>query len=81
MADSLNDALAHRRLLRQLPAPAARRELRKSVGLSQGHVAQELGVTRPCVSLWESGQRQPRPEHLLKYVVLLRRLAREGQDG
>ena len=79
MGESLNEALARRQLVRKLPSPAARRQLRVSLGLSLDHIAHELGVTRPCVSLWERGRRTPRPAHLGRYLSLLRRLAREGQ--
>lgn len=60
---------------RRLPAPAARRALRESTGLSQRDIAQALGVSICAVSLWERGVRQPRPAMLQRYVELLDRLA------
>ncbi len=51
--------------------------LRTQLMLGQADLATALGVTRPCVLLWESGQRKiPRPAQILlklyvKYPGLL----------
>lgn len=78
-SESLDRALELARLRRRLPAPAARRHIRESAGVSQIDVARALGVTRECVCLWEMGHRTPR-EKLGAYVGLLDRLAREGRS-
>ena len=75
----LNEALANARLRRRLPAPAARRQIREAAGVSQIHVARELGVTRGAVAYWEIGSRTPRPQHLAAYLAILDHLAREGR--
>lgn len=36
------------------------REAREKHGWSQGELARQLGVTPGCVSLWESGKREPK---------------------
>jgi transcriptional regulator with XRE-family HTH domain len=51
--------------------------LRQQLGLSQREVAELLDVTRVSVSRWETGERTPRGELLLRYLELLGRLARE----
>ncbi len=76
---SLDEALEHARLRRRLPVPAARRHIREAAGVSQIHVARELGVTREAVALWELGARTPRHHHLAAYLAILDRLAREGR--
>jgi transcriptional regulator with XRE-family HTH domain len=59
-----------------------RRLLRLNAGLSQEDVAQVLGVSRPAVTRYESGAREPRSPYRLRYVDLLGRLAKEAiQDG
>jgi DNA-binding transcriptional regulator YiaG len=60
---------------RRLPSPPARRLLREQAGLSQQDVADALGVTRTAVSLWEAGDREPRPAHRERYLELLDRIA------
>ena len=35
------------------------RERREALGMSQGDLAERVGVTRPAVCLWESGSRNP----------------------
>ncbi|MFC0623214.1 helix-turn-helix transcriptional regulator [Kribbella deserti] len=62
-------------LIRRLPAPAMRRALRESAGLSTGDVARALGVTRQAVSNWERGKRTPRGAYLDSYVQVLERIA------
>jgi transcriptional regulator with XRE-family HTH domain len=74
---SFEDALAIARERRRLPPPAARRLLRESRGISLETLASEVGVTRAAVSRWESGEREPRPVNLARYLTLLDRLARE----
>lgn len=61
-----------------LPSPAARRQLRESLGLTQGDFADALGVSRTCISLWERGERYPRPAQRERYLALLSGLTRVG---
>jgi DNA-binding transcriptional regulator YiaG len=66
------------RLRRQLPPPAVRRQLREQAGISQAEIAAVVGVTRECVSNWESGNRTPRAKHLERYLTFLQRVVREA---
>ncbi|QIY95871.1 helix-turn-helix transcriptional regulator [Streptomyces sp. S1D4-11] len=64
-----------RLLLRQdLPAPAERRAIRQAAGLSQGELAEAIGVTRQAVSHWEAGTRTPKGALLDRYVAAIRTL-------
>jgi DNA-binding transcriptional regulator YiaG len=60
---------------RPLPPPGVRRSLRVGSGLSQAEIAIALRVTRPTVSRWESGKREPRGRHHRDYQHLLDKLA------
>ena len=40
-----------------------RRE-RKRLGLKQSELAEKLGVTRVCISLWETGKSRPQQRHI-----------------
>ncbi len=46
-------------------------ELRRSKGLTQAYIAEQLGVTPAAVSKWESGSSKPRVEVLFKLSQLL----------
>lgn len=46
------------------------KHLRKDAGFSQDTLAKELGVSKACISSWESGTRSPSGEHLLSYITL-----------
>jgi len=46
------------------------KELRKKMGVSQSGLAEELGVTKQTISLWERGPRKPEQETLRKLVQL-----------
>jgi DNA-binding transcriptional regulator YiaG len=59
----------------QLPDPVVRRLLRTGCSLTHADLAEELGVTRPTVTRWESGARTPRGEDFRRYVELLNVLA------
>lgn len=48
------------------------REARKKAGLSQGKVAEALGVTTGAVSMWEIGLTQPRPDKLVALADLFK---------
>ena len=43
---------------------------RQSLKLSQGYVADQLGVSRQAVSKWESGQTEPTAENLAELAAL-----------
>ena len=46
-------------------------DLRKQKGLSQGQVAEMIGVSRQAVSKWESGQNSPDTVKLIKLADVL----------
>jgi transcriptional regulator with XRE-family HTH domain len=56
-----------------------RRYIRQRSGISQQSLADAVGVTRPAVSLWESGARTPRGHRLVAYQRLLDELVKAGQ--
>lgn len=70
--DSLLAVVASRR---SLPGPAERRRLRELSGLSQGQVAEALGVRRETVTGWETGRTEPRAPQRAAYARLLEGLA------
>lgn len=74
---SVEELLTRSQRRKSLPKPRVRRALRLQAGLTQAEVAEAIGVSRPAVVRWESGERTPRNPHLDKYVELLRRLAAE----
>ena len=63
---------ARLRLRHDLPVPAERRAIRKAAGLSQGELAEAIGVTRQAVSHWEAGTRTPKGDLLDRYVSAIR---------
>jgi HTH-type transcriptional regulator/antitoxin MqsA len=75
MDDALDALLARQARLRRLPDPSIRRALREHHGLSQGQLADLLGVDRASVSRYESGDRSPRPSIAERYLEVLERLA------
>lgn len=70
----LQAALDRAQRRRSLPAPVERRLLRMRAGLTQADVAASLGTTAAAVSRYESGDREPRPAILDRYLVILERL-------
>jgi transcriptional regulator with XRE-family HTH domain len=60
-----------------LPPPPVRRAVREQAGITRAEIAEALGVTRPMVTRYESGEREPRSERREVYAELLARLARE----
>ena len=54
-----------------LPPPAARRALRERKHLSQGDLAEIVGVTRQALSNWERGLRAPRGTTRARYLAAL----------
>jgi len=45
--------------------------LREAAGLSQEHVARQLGISQPSYALWERKQVALRPEQLIKLAQIL----------
>ena len=73
---ALDDLIGQARLRRELPEPGRRRYLRERAAISQGALADAVGVRTSAISRWESGKRQPRPGRALAaYVEALGRLA------
>jgi predicted transcriptional regulator len=72
--DTLDDAIEIGRARRRLPDPRVRRLLREAAGVSQAELASVVGVSRPSVSRYETGSRNPRGRRLLAYLAALDRL-------
>lgn len=49
------------------------RSSRKSAGLSSIEFAQALGVSRSVVQAWETGNRTPKIDHLLKIALVTKK--------
>jgi DNA-binding transcriptional regulator YiaG len=62
-----------------LVAAGEARRIREAAGVSQTEVAQQLGVSRSAVCLWELGHRLPRGNVALRYFALLESLLRFGE--
>jgi len=62
---------------KRLPPPAVARAILAAAEVSQGNVADELGVHRVTVARWLAGTRTPRGEVRERYARLLREL--EGE--
>lgn len=75
--DPLGVALEKRQLRLRLPSAPQRRLLRLRAMISQETIAQSVGVDRATVCRWETGEREPRDEHLADYINVLDRLAAE----
>ncbi len=56
---------------REAAANGGARRRRIKARLSQAEVAEDVGVTRTAVSLWERGLRRPRGQAALRYARLL----------
>lgn len=67
-------ALIAARKADRLPDPAIRRLARESAGLTQAELASVLGVSRPAVTRWENGTREPRDDKRVAYAQVLRTL-------
>jgi DNA-binding transcriptional regulator YiaG len=65
------------RSLQRLPGPAKAKAIREAAGISQGRLAQELGVHRVTLTRWESGERRPRGRSKIAYAELLESLRLE----
>lgn len=65
---------------RELPPPERRRELRVKAGLPQQWIADKLGTGRTAISMYESGQREPRPgtKRRARYLEILEALEEIG---
>lgn len=58
---------------------------RKAAGLTQAQVSEQIGVSTPAVSMWESGQNKPRADTLVElaklYGCTVDDLLRPDQEG
>jgi DNA-binding transcriptional regulator YiaG len=61
----------------RLPAPRLAAAIRVAAGVTQGRLAEELGVHRVSVARWESGARKPRGKMRAAYARVLEDLKRE----
>jgi transcriptional regulator with XRE-family HTH domain len=69
------------RARRQLPDPASARALRLASGVQLRELAEEVGVSRRSLWLWETGQRKPRGANLERYAEALGVIASELGGG
>jgi DNA-binding transcriptional regulator YiaG len=74
-----DDILTELRERKSLPTPHRRREIRRTVGLSQRTLAEAIGTSRSSLARWEAGAAWPRGAELQHYVRLLERLEIEAQ--
>jgi HTH-type transcriptional regulator/antitoxin MqsA len=84
MTPSLPEELTAKiRARRDLPSPSSRRQIRQAAGLTQMDIARAIGVCRPVVARWESGERRPNAEHAQRYLELLDSIALQlaGKEG
>ena len=72
--DALLDRVRQRRLVKGLLESGEARHLREGAGLTQGQVAELVGVQASAVARWESGERFPQGKRLAGYGELLTRL-------
>ncbi|MGE0026876.1 MAG: helix-turn-helix domain-containing protein [Thermoleophilia bacterium] len=63
---------------RRLPSPAIRRAIRCGAGLTQNDLATALGVSRPAVTRYEAGQREPRGDLRVAYAQVLDALLKDA---
>jgi len=78
MSAAIDVLVAEAHARQALPPVEIRRLLRQRVGISQQELADALGVSRPALSRWESGDRSPRGASRLAYSEALQRLAERG---
>lgn len=67
----MSQLLEEVRRARTLPPPAVAAAIRRSAGVTQARLADELGVHRMTVHRWESGERHPRGTRRAAYAQLL----------
>lgn len=60
--------------VRRAVANGEARTIREAARVSQSEVAEAVGVSQACVSLWESGDRVPTGQAARNYARLLRKL-------
>jgi DNA-binding transcriptional regulator YiaG len=68
------EAVRRRPLAAPLPAPAERKQIRTSYGVTIQAVANVLGVSRMSVTAWERGTSEPTGANATKYAQLLREM-------
>lgn len=78
--DTHETLLSEVRRIRRLPPPKLARAIREAAHLSQGRLAQELGVGRVTVTRWELGTRTPRGALRMAYAELLAALSAALED-
>ncbi|WDG17483.1 helix-turn-helix transcriptional regulator [Microbacterium sp. Clip185] len=59
------------RLIGAMPSPEEARRIREQAGIGVSRLAEEIGVNRATINLWETGQRRPRGENRLRYARIL----------
>lgn len=65
------DFIADVAAAKRRPDPAAARETRLELGISQSRVARALGVSPSAISRWETGVSRPRLPVLREYLEIL----------
>lgn len=74
MSKDVSSALLRKRVRagKELPSPAERRAIRIAARLSVTELADMIKVSRNSIYLWETTDRAPQGEHLVRYVEALR---------
>lgn len=65
------------RAIRSLPSPAVARQIREQAGVTQGRMAEELGVHFSTLARWEAGISAPPGQARAKWARLIAELQRE----
>lgn len=74
--EALRTAVELAAMRRQLPPPADCVAIRVEAGLTREQLAAAIGVTDSALALWEKGARRPSHQHAVRYLTVLREIAR-----
>jgi len=77
MSKRFDAVITKARQRRPFRTPESRKAIREAARLSQGEIAEVVGVSRCCIWLWETGRREPQGTARDTYFALLDRLRHE----
>ncbi len=61
-------------MMRRLPSHEFAKRIRRSAGLSQRQMADQVGVSQATVSQWEAGLQRPSVEHRARWGQALAKI-------